>query len=131
VKVNYPIKTLSQLPLLLKGFRKERGVTQAIMAEKLGISQQSYAYFEANPATATLDRLFMVLRLLGVEITLEQATSVTSNHDRELLNRIPTVKAQAQEKSKAAGVVTTKKAKTAADIKLGRIISSAHKKEHW
>jgi len=129
--VNYPIKTLSQLPLLLKGFRKKRGVTQAIMAEKLGITQQSYAYFEANPATATLDRLFMVLRLLGVEITLEQATSVTSNHDRELLNRIPTVKAQAQEKSKAAGAVATKKAKTAADIKPDRIISSAQNKEHW
>lgn len=129
--MNYPIKTLSQLPLLLKGFRKKRGVTQAIMAEKLGITQQSYAYFEANPATATLDRLFMVLRLLGVEITLEQATSVTSNHDRELLNRIPTVKAQAQEKSKAAGAVATKKAKTAADIKPDRIISSAQNKEHW
>ncbi|MDP1940927.1 MAG: helix-turn-helix domain-containing protein [Gallionella sp.] len=129
--MNYPIKTLSQLPLLLKGFRKKRGVTQAIMAEKLGITQQSYAYFEANPATATLDRLFMVLRLLGVEITLEQATSATSNHDRELLNRIPTVKAQAQEKSKAAGAVATKKAKTAADIKPDRIISSAQNKEHW
>ena len=77
-KVSYPIKTLSQLPLILKGFRKERGLTQAAMAEKLGITQQSYAYFEANPATATLDRLFMVLRLLGVEISLNQAVFVTN-----------------------------------------------------
>ena len=73
--MNYPIKTLSQLPLMLKGFRKERGLTQAAMAEKLGITQQSYAYFEANPATTTLDRLFMVLRILGVEISLNQADS--------------------------------------------------------
>ena len=73
--MNYSIKTLSQLPLILKGFRKERGLTQTAMAEKLGITQQSYAYFEANPATATLDRLFMVLRLLGVEISLNQAVS--------------------------------------------------------
>ena len=76
--MNYPIKTLSQLPLILKGFRKERGLTQAAMAEKLGITQQSYAYFEANAATATLDRLFMVLRILGVEISLDQAAPVTS-----------------------------------------------------
>ena len=68
----YPIKTLSQLPLLLKGFRKAKGLTQAAMAERLGITQQSYAYFEANPATATLERLFMVLRLLDVEISLDQ-----------------------------------------------------------
>ena len=76
--MSYPLMTLSQLPLILKGFRKEHGLTQAAMAEKLGITQQSYAYFEANPATATLDRLFMVLRLLGVEISLHQAVPITN-----------------------------------------------------
>jgi HTH-type transcriptional regulator/antitoxin HipB len=71
--MDYPIKTLDQLPLVLKGFRKQRGLTQATMAERLGITQQSYAWFEANPATATLERLFTVLRLLDVEISLDQA----------------------------------------------------------
>lgn len=66
----YPIKTLKQLPLFLKGFRKEKGLTQASMAEQLGISQQAYARFEANPETATLERLFLVLRTLDVEISL-------------------------------------------------------------
>jgi HTH-type transcriptional regulator/antitoxin HipB len=75
--VIYPIKTLSQLPLILKGFRKEKGLTQAVMAERLGITQQSYAYFEANPATATLERLFMVLRMLDVEISLNQTSPAT------------------------------------------------------
>jgi HTH-type transcriptional regulator / antitoxin HipB len=69
----FPIKTLNQLPLVLKAFRKEKGLTQAAMAEKLGITQQSYAYFEANPATATLARLFTVLRLLNVDISLALA----------------------------------------------------------
>ncbi|WP_153110953.1 helix-turn-helix transcriptional regulator [Propionivibrio limicola] len=73
--MSYPIKTLSQLPLILKGFRKEKGLTQAAMGEKLGITQQSYASFEANPAAATFERLFTVLRLLGVEIVLEQEPS--------------------------------------------------------
>lgn len=73
--MNYPIKTLGQLPLVLKGFRKLRGLTQAAMAERLGITQQSYAWFEANPATATLERLFTVLRLLDVEISLDQASA--------------------------------------------------------
>ncbi len=73
--MNYPIKTLGQLPLVLKGFRKQRGLTQAAMAERLGITQQSYAWFEANPATATLERLFTVLRLLDVEISLDHAAA--------------------------------------------------------
>jgi HTH-type transcriptional regulator/antitoxin HipB len=70
----FPINTLAQLPLLLKAFRKERGVTQAALAEKLGITQQSYAAFEANPATANLERVFTVLRLLDVDMSLVQAT---------------------------------------------------------
>ncbi len=69
----YSIKTLKQLPLFLKGFRKEKGLTQAAMAERLGISQQAYARFEANPETATLERLFLVLRTLDVEISLARS----------------------------------------------------------
>lgn len=99
----YPIKTLSQLPLVLKGFRKEKGLTQAAMAERLGITQQSYAYFEANPATATLERLFMVLRMLDVEISLNQTSSVIG---------------------KTLGAVATRNAKPAAVIPTG-------KKESW
>ncbi len=76
--MDYPIKTLGQLPLVLKGFRKQRGLTQAAMAERLGITQQSYAWFEANPATATLERLFTVLRLLDVEISLDPAGAPAS-----------------------------------------------------
>lgn len=72
--MTYPIKTLNQLPLILKAFRKEQGLTQAAMAEKLGITQQSYAYFEAKPATAALERLFTVLRLLNVDISLDRAS---------------------------------------------------------
>jgi HTH-type transcriptional regulator/antitoxin HipB len=73
--MNYPIKTLGQLPLVIKGFRKQRGLTQAAMAERLGITQQSYAWFEANSATATFERLYTVLRLLDVEISLDQAAA--------------------------------------------------------
>lgn len=68
--MDYPIKTLNQLKPLLQGFRKAAGLSQAALAEKLGISQQSYASFEANPAVAGVERLFMVLRLLDVNLTL-------------------------------------------------------------
>lgn len=68
--MNYPIKILSQLRPILRGFRKARHLTQAELAKKLGITQQSYAQLEANPASASLERLFKVLQLLEVDLIL-------------------------------------------------------------
>jgi len=131
--VNYPIKTLSQLPLILKGFRKERGLTQAAMAEKLGITQQSYAYFEANPATTTLDRLFMVLRILGVEISLNQAVFVTSvsRISSAMGKNVTAVKTSNLKIRKTVSAETIKKKNLSAVIKPLRIISIKQKKESW
>nr|WP_241024763.1 helix-turn-helix transcriptional regulator [Burkholderia sp. Ac-20365] len=70
--VDYSVKTLSQLRPVLRGFRKAAGLTQAMLAERLGITQQSYAQFEADPAAAGVERLFTVLRLLNAGITLSQ-----------------------------------------------------------
>jgi len=70
--MNYPIQTLESLKLFIRAFRRQKGVTQADMAEKLGISQQAYARFEGNPQLATFERLFLVLRILDVNISLEQ-----------------------------------------------------------
>lgn len=71
--MNYPIKTLGQLRPLLQGFRKSAGLTQAQLAERLGVTQQTYARFEADPSTASVERLFRVMRVLGIELTLDDA----------------------------------------------------------
>ena len=70
--MDYSVKTLSQLRPVLRGFRKAAGLTQTMIAERLGITQQSYAQFEADPAAAGVERLFKVLRLLNAGITLSQ-----------------------------------------------------------
>lgn len=131
----YPIRTLSQLPLILKGFRKGKGLTQAGMAERLGITQQSYAYFEANPATATLERLFMVLRMLDVEISLDRTSRATSKGAKSSVKvtskRPSTVKAAGQKISKTLSAVAIRKAKSSAVVKAGRIVASTRKKERW
>lgn len=133
-KVNYPLKTLSQLPLILKGFRKERGLTQAAMAEKLGISQQSYANFEANPARATLDRLFMILRILGVEISLSQIISVASLSritSDAMRKNVTVVKTSSHKIGKTVSAGIIKKKKLSAVKKPGRIPSITQKRESW
>ena len=131
----YPIKILSQLPLVLKGFRKEKGLTQAAMAERLGITQQSYAYFEANPATATLERLFMVLRMLDVEISLDQtdpATGKGATPSVKVTSKRPsTVKSIGQKIGKTPSTVAIRKAKPSAVVKAGRIVAPTRKKESW
>lgn len=68
--MDYPIKILSQLRPTLIGFRKNKGLTQANLAQLLGITQQSYAKLEADPTSASIERLFKVLQLLDVELIL-------------------------------------------------------------
>ena len=80
--MDYPIKTLSQLRPILQGFRKANGLTQAALAERLGITQQSYAKLETNPTSASVERLFTILRALGVELVLSDNTStLPAQHD--------------------------------------------------
>ncbi|WP_051791293.1 helix-turn-helix transcriptional regulator [Serratia sp. DD3] len=66
----YPLKTLNQLRPLLIGFRKANGLTQKDLSERLGVTQQTYARLEADPGSASIERLFKVLTLLGVEVVL-------------------------------------------------------------
>lgn len=68
--MDYPIRTLQQIRPLLVGFRKRAGMSQAEVAALLGVTQQSYAKIEANPAATSVERLFTILRLLGSEIVL-------------------------------------------------------------
>lgn len=70
ILIEHEIKTLGQLRPILRGFRKSAGLTQAMLANRLGVTQQTYAQFEANPASASVERLFKVLRALDIELTL-------------------------------------------------------------
>ncbi|ADG20145.1 helix-turn-helix transcriptional regulator [Paraburkholderia atlantica] len=76
--MDYAIKTLSQLRPILQGFRKAAGLTQTAMAAHLGVTQQTYAQLEANPAAVSVERLFRVLRILQVDLKLTQSGSTQS-----------------------------------------------------
>jgi HTH-type transcriptional regulator / antitoxin HipB len=68
--VDYPVKTVAQLRPILQGFRKAAGLTQAMLASRLGVTQQTYAQLEADPSAVSVERLFRVLRVLEVELVL-------------------------------------------------------------
>ena len=70
VSVNYTINTLDQLKPILIGFRKSHGLSQKAVAEKLGISQQSYQALESASQKATLERLLRVFAILQIKLQL-------------------------------------------------------------
>lgn len=73
----FPVKIPSHLRPILVGFRKTKGFTQRDVSAKLGVSQQTYARLEANPSSASFERLFKVLTILGVEMLLSSDLNTT------------------------------------------------------
>lgn len=69
----YPVRTSSQLPDLLQAFRKQAGLTQAELALRLGVTQQTYSALERNADKVGAARLLKLLNILGVELVLRQA----------------------------------------------------------
>ena len=73
--MRFPLQTIDLLKPLVQGFRKRAGLTQTAMAEKLGITQQSYAQIESNLGSTSVERLYTILRLLDVELNFSPPDS--------------------------------------------------------
>lgn len=144
--MDYPVRTLNQLQPILVGFRKARKLTQAAVADILGITQQSYAQLEANPSSVSVERLFKVLRVLEVDLVLSQQpssqkylvfyhkTDANPLHARstELLNSKTKSKGEAIQKFHSLRTETSK-SKSVEDGKVlvPKLDSSKRKKEVW
>jgi HTH-type transcriptional regulator/antitoxin HipB len=68
---NYTIQMAEQLKPIIAGFRKSAGLTQADMAMRLGITQQTYSVAERNASNMSVSKLLSVLNALGVELVLQ------------------------------------------------------------
>ncbi|WP_245641415.1 helix-turn-helix domain-containing protein [Paraburkholderia bannensis] len=112
---------------MLLGFRKKAGLTQQELAQRLGISQQSYAAFEANPAAASVDRLFHVLRLLAVDMLLSAGATPAEAAPRATAIRKPAAKKVAAKKAKTK-TVASKAAKTTKAAKRPEAVKKAPEK---
>lgn len=64
------IRVPGQVGTLLRTVRLQQGLTQAEVAEKLGISPQAMSRLEKNAGRASFDRIHRLSLLLGLEIAL-------------------------------------------------------------
>lgn len=112
----YPIRILTQLNPVLQGFRKSRGLSQADVAARLGVSQQSYARLEANPGRASMARVLAVLQALEVDLVLSPRGAPVAVHTADAGPALPstTKKAPGKVTRKVAKKVATKAATKAA-----------------
>lgn len=67
---DFPVRTAEQLPTLLQAFRKQSGLTQAEVALRLGVTQQTLSALERNADKVGAGRLLQLLGILGVELVL-------------------------------------------------------------
>lgn len=68
----FTVRTPEQLPGLLMGFRKASGLTQAEVAMRMGITQQTLSALERNATAVSAARLMKLLAVLDVELVLRK-----------------------------------------------------------
>ena len=71
--MDYPIFFVPQLSKHLRSLRRARGLTQAQLAEKLGVGQSRVADIERKPETMSVARLFEMLAALDAQFVLRDA----------------------------------------------------------
>ena len=75
---NYPLQTPDQLQPILAAFRNTAGLTQADLAVRLGVTQQTYSAAERNAANMGVAKLMAVLNALDVELVLQPKSVKTA-----------------------------------------------------
>lgn len=74
--MSYPVNAPLQLRAVLKSLRKTRGLTQAQLGAKLGLSQKRIAGIEKNPQVTAFDQISRIVSLLGARLVIEDLPQV-------------------------------------------------------
>ena len=69
------ITTSGQLGPLLKQLRIEKGLSQAALGDKIGLSQERISRIESRPESVTVDKLLTMLMALDAAFTVEPRIS--------------------------------------------------------
>ena len=79
--MDYPIKTSNQLGAVLKGFRRDRKLTQAAVGERVGLPQNAISEIETNPGPSSVARVFKLLAALDLDLVIRPRQSAGKRSD--------------------------------------------------
>jgi HTH-type transcriptional regulator/antitoxin HipB len=68
--VTFLAQTPAQLGSVLRGYRRQRGLTQGQLAARVGLAQKAISFAETHPDRIGVERLFRILAALEVELVL-------------------------------------------------------------
>jgi HTH-type transcriptional regulator / antitoxin HipB len=71
----FPVLGSAQLGPVLRGFRKEAGLSQREVAARGGLLQKTVSRLETDASHASVEMLFRLLHALGVEPVLRRKRS--------------------------------------------------------
>lgn len=90
--MNHLVQIPSQLSSHLRALRKARGLSQAALASRLGLSQTRVARIEGDPLAISVEQLLRVLAALGVQVSLVPLPTAPATADSPL--PAPTISAR-------------------------------------
>lgn len=78
--MSYPILVPSQLSSHLRALRKAKGLSQAELGRRLGLSQARVARIEGDPLSVSVEQLLRVCAALGVRVALDPLPAAAPTH---------------------------------------------------
>lgn len=83
--MEYKVAIAQQLSTLLKALRKQSGLTQQELGEKLGVSQRVIARNEAHPEKVHFERILQMLSALDADLIVRarKETDSAGHHAQE------------------------------------------------
>ena len=79
--MDYPIKTPNQLGAVLKGFRRDRKLTQANLGATVGLPQNAVSEIVSSPDRSSLARVFKLLAALDLDLVVRPRQSSGKRSD--------------------------------------------------
>ena len=79
--VDYVIKTPRQLGAMLRGYRKDRGLTQQEIGARATVAQPTVSQMEDDPGPSALSRLLKILAALDLELVIRERKKTQDQTD--------------------------------------------------
>lgn len=107
--MDYPIRLADQLKAHLRSLRKQRGLTQAQLGQRLGIGQVRIAEIEARPGLVSVNQLVKLMSALGAGLVVRDLEDgSTSPVARMAPERAPSAPAPAARQTSGVGAGKTR-----------------------